>query len=282
MEVFETKSDVVKWRNSFANSNKTLGFVPTMGALHSGHLSLIKCAKSQNDFVLVSIFVNPSQFNQQEDFEKYPRDYNKDLAMLRKIGCNVVFLPTVEEMYPEEDNRVFDFNGLDKVMEGKFRPGHFQGVAKIVSKLFELVRPHKAYFGEKDFQQLTLIKHLVRSSNYDIEIIACPIEREESGLARSSRNERLAPEERKAASLIFSTLNEAKLKTGSFNNPEDLKEWIFDRINSNPYMDVEYVDFVDANTLKPIESWTSSNNIQVCVAVWAGKVRLIDNIRFNY
>src|SRR6056297_1697465 len=236
MEVFQSKEGVNQEIYKYRNKGNTVGFVPTMGALHEGHISLINCSVEQNNITVVSIFVNPTQFNQRADYEKYPRDLSKDLDRLEKIGVDIVFTPTEKEMYPEEDNRKFDFGHLDKVLEGAHRPGHFNGVAQIVSKLFETIIPDRAYFGEKDFQQLVIIKKLTEKLKMDIEIVACPIKREESGLAMSSRNERLSKEQHENAALIskvlFSSLEKAKEKS-----PEELKAWATEELNKNPFID---------------------------------------------
>src|SRR6056297_3438003 len=194
MEILHTKESIQQKILRFKENKMTIGFVPTMGALHEGHLSLVACARKRDDITVVSIFVNPTQFNQRDDYERYPRDLEGDLNDLEQAGVDVVFTPTEQEMYPEPDNRTFDFGGLDQVMEGKHRPGHFDGVARIVTKLFDLVMPHRAYFGEKDFQQLTIIRYLNRQMNHKIDVVGCPIVREHDGLAKSSRNARLSPE----------------------------------------------------------------------------------------
>jgi pantoate--beta-alanine ligase len=252
-----------------------------MGALHEGHLSLIECSTDNNDITVVSIFVNPTQFNQRSDYEKYPRDLGKDLKWLEKENVDIVFTPTEKEMYPEEDARIFDFGKLDKVMEGQHRPGHFNGVAQIVSKLFEIINPHKAYFGEKDFQQLVIIKELVKKLNMNIEIVPCPILREESGLAMSSRNERLKPEERKNASLISQTLFKARQMAPEYP-PENLKSWVVDELNKNPDIDVEYFEIVNEKTLELITNFKETYYKRACIAAWVGNVRLIDNVKFYF
>jgi len=257
----------------------SIGFVPTMGALHEGHLSLIQRSNKENEITIVSIFVNPTQFNDQKDYKRYPRIISDDIKKLESVKCDFLFTPTKEEMYPEEDKREFDFGSIDKVMEGAHRPGHFRGVALIVSKLFEIVNPHKAYFGEKDFQQVAIIKHLTKQLDFDIEIIACPIVREEDGLAMSSRNILLSEEQRKNVPLIsktlFDSLNEMKL-----SNLTETKNRVIRKINKNPFLEVEYFEIVDSETLEPLSNWTQSKNITGCIAVHVGNIRLIDNIRF--
>lgn len=261
-------------------SSASIGFVPTMGALHNGHLSLVKQAVADTDVVVTSIFVNPTQFNDPKDLERYPRNLDADLQLLGKTGCHIVFAPGIKDIYPEPDKRKFNFGLLETVMEGKHRPGHFNGVAQVVSKLFEIVNPNKAYFGLKDFQQLAIIKNMVAQLNLPVEIVPCPIVREESGLAMSSRNELLSADERKNAALISETLFKAKeLAAGKSVN--ELKNWIFETINKNKYLTVEYVDIVDENQLQPIMDWDEKVATVCCAAVFCGKVRLIDNIVFN-
>lgn len=259
----------------------SIGFVPTMGALHTGHISLVTNAVSENKFVVVSVFVNPTQFNNVQDLEKYPRDIERDAKMLESAGCDLIFAPDVCEMYT--DNEInskfdFDFGGLDTVMEGEFRPGHFNGVVQIVSKLFLLVQPTKAYFGEKDFQQLAIIHRMVNVLKMNVEIVDCPIVREASGLAMSSRNERLTKEQRINAAQIRKVLINSR-NFVSEKSPETLKSWVTNQINEVDVLQVEYFDIVDATTLKSINSWTP--NAVGCVAVFCGEVRLIDNIRYK-
>lgn len=257
-----------------------VGFVPTMGALHKGHLSLVQKAVDENPLVVVSIFVNPTQFNDSKDLDRYPRTLVADMKLLETTGCQIVFAPDVTEIYPEPDTRKFDFGQLDKVMEGKHRPGHFNGVAQVVSKLFEMVQPQKAYFGLKDFQQLAVIKNMVKQLNFSVEIVPCPIIREESGLAMSSRNELLSSEERANAAAISQTLFKAKeLKTGK--TVSELEKWVAETINKNPYLEVEYAEIVDDTELQPVKNWDEQSVKILCVAVFCGKIRLIDNIVLN-
>jgi pantoate--beta-alanine ligase len=258
----------------------TIGFVPTMGALHNGHISLVEKAVSETQVVVVSIFVNPTQFNDKSDLEKYPRNLEADLKLLEKTGCQIVFAPKPEEIYPEPDTRKFEFGELETVMEGKYRPGHFKGVAQVVSKLFDIVKPDKAYFGLKDVQQLVIIKEMVAQLKLSVEIVDCPIVREESGLAMSSRNELLTADERKNASLISLALLEAKKLNGE-KSVTELVEWITQIINKNAYLTVEYVEIVDNHSLQPVKSWDEKSGKVCCVAAFCGKVRLIDNIVFN-
>lgn len=256
-----------------------IGFVPTMGALHEGHLSLVVKAGSLCDIVVVSIFVNPTQFNDKKDLVNYPRTLESDLKLLSTVRCEYVFSPSVEEIYPVPDTRKFEFGALETVMEGAFRPGHFNGVAQVVSRLFEIVQPEIAFFGRKDFQQLAVIKDLVRQLNFPIEIIPCDIVRENDGLAMSSRNKLLSSEHRSCAPLIYQVLVEAK-KISRDKTVEEVKEYVVSKINANQLFKVEYFEIVDDTTLMPIESWSQSGTKVGCIAVYAGKVRLIDNIIF--
>lgn len=261
-------------------SSATIGFVPTMGALHNGHLSLVEQAVAETDEVIVSIFVNPTQFNDPKDLERYPRNLEADLKLLEKTGCQIVFAPAVNEIYPEPDKRKFNFGALETAMEGKHRPGHFNGVAQVVSKLFEIVKPNKAYFGLKDFQQLAIIKNMVVQLNLPVEIVPCPIVREKSGLAMSSRNELLSADEHKNAAVISETLFIAK-ELAVEKSVNELKNWIVETINKNKCLTVEYVDIVDEIQLQPVKNWNEKAVKVCCVAVFCGKVRLIDNIVFN-
>jgi pantoate--beta-alanine ligase len=259
---------------------KTTGFVPTMGALHSGHLSLVEKASKEADIVIVSIFVNPMQFNNPNDYQRYPRDLQKDIALLKDLPCHLLFVPTMEEVYPEPDTHIFDFGHLDKVMEGAFRPGHFNGVAQIVSRLFDIVKPDKAFFGEKDFQQLAIIRKLVKQYNFDIEIVACPIVREKEGLAMSSRNILLSDTLRKKVPIIWQTLFESCGFAVS-NDVNQTKKFVINKINSVEQLRVEYFEIVDGNTLQPINSWEGSGYTVGCIAVYADNIRLIDNVIYK-
>ncbi|MCK9411634.1 MAG: pantoate--beta-alanine ligase [Prolixibacteraceae bacterium] len=257
----------------------TIGFVPTMGALHLGHLSLVERAGRENDRVVVSIFVNPTQFNDPHDLRIYPRTLDADMALLSGCRCDYVFAPSVEEIYPEPDTRKFDFGSLGSVMEGHFRPGHFNGVAQVVSRLFDLVKPGKAYFGLKDFQQYSIIKNMCLILKLPIGIVACDIVREADGLAMSSRNALLTPEHRAVAPQIYSTLQLALKEAGHFA-PDVVKRHVADRINSLGLLKIEYFEIVDELTLKTVSSWKRKGTKVGCIAVFAGKVRLIDNIIF--
>lgn len=257
----------------------TIGFVPTMGALHRGHLSLVKQAVLENQTVVVSIFVNPTQFNDSTDLEKYPRTLEFDLKLLKSANCDIVFAPNAEEVYPELDNRKFDFGILETVMEGKHRPGHFNGVAQVVSKLFDMVKPDNAYFGLKDFQQLAIIKTMVTQLKLPVEIVSYPTVREESGLAMSSRNELLTAEQRKNAALLQRTLSNAKEQKEQ-KSVEELTNWVIETINKNPFLNVEYFEIVDDEQLQPIKNWNEKSCKIGCIAAFCGDVRLIDNIVF--
>ena len=258
----------------------TVGFVPTMGALHPGHLSLVNIAGQQSDFVVVSIFVNPTQFNDKNDLINYPRTLERDLSLLDPTACQLVFAPEVATMYPEEDKRQFNFGKIEQVMEGQFRPGHFNGVAQVVSKLFDMVKPDKAFLGLKDFQQLVIIKALVRQLCMPIEIVPCPIMREEDGLAMSSRNQRLNPEQRENAPHIYQTLKEARNKASEMSVKE-LKQWVVSTIDQNPYLQTEYFEIADDEGLNAVDRWEDPLNKVGCVAVHCGEIRLIDNIVFE-
>ena len=279
MQVLNTRNELVSLIDNLKKEGKKIGFVPTMGALHEGHLSLVKEAKKNSDITVVSIFVNPTQFNDPEDLKRYPRTLEKDLNLLETLNCDIIFAPSVEEVYPEPDNRKFDFGYLESVMEGAKRPGHFNGVGQVVSRLFDLVQPDKAFFGMKDFQQVAIIKNMVKQLKYNIEIIPCPIIREENGLARSSRNALLDEDHKKSAPHIYATLKTAR-NFASEMNVSELKQWIADEINRDPFLETEYVEIVDDTTLKVIDDWSEPGTKVACVAVYAGKIRLIDNIVF--
>jgi pantoate--beta-alanine ligase len=260
--------------------SQTIGFVPTMGALHEGHISLVERARKECDTVVVSVFVNPTQFNDKNDLKNYPRTPEADAAMLEAAGVDYVLFPTVEEIYPEPDTRVFDFGQVDKVMEGATRPGHFNGVAQVVSRLFAIVEPDKAYFGEKDFQQIAVIRAMVAQLGLAFEIIDCPIIRDTDGLARSSRNTLLTPEHRAAAPHIYEVLSAAVAKIGDMT-PQQLTEWVVAEVEKSPLLKVIYFQAVDALSLQQVGSWEESERIQGCIAVQAGEIRLIDNIKLK-
>ena len=283
MKVINKTSDLQAIIEQFKNDGKSIGLVPTMGALHKGHLSLVKNSISNNDITVVSIFVNPTQFNNPNDLASYPRTVDKDLELLQTVGCDVVFAPEADDIYSksETDSRFeFDFEGLDKVMEGKFRPGHFNGVVQIVSKLFDLVRPDRAYFGEKDFQQLAIIRLMTRRYNLPIEIVPCPIVREDSGLALSSRNSLLKDNEKQVAQHIYAVLNESRQFVPQ-TEVEELKQCVIAAIEQKPELKVEYFDIVDGHTLKSIGKWDEYDYVVGCITVFCGNVRLIDNICYK-
>lgn len=279
MNLARTKKELQEQLNKSRNHG-SVGFVPTMGALHAGHLSLVEKAMDENKTVVVSIFVNPTQFNDPGDLKRYPRNLEADLKLLEPTGCHFVFAPAPEEIYPEPDTRQFDFGELETVMEGKHRPGHFNGVAQVVSKLFDIVQPDKAYFGLKDFQQLAVINKMVEQLKLPVEIVPCPIVREKNGLAMSSRNELLTAEERENASHIYKTLAEAKNQAGQ-KSVKELRKWMVDEINNNPFLTVEYIEIVDDKNLQPVEGWSDNKTKVACAAVFCGKVRLIDNMVLN-
>lgn len=256
----------------------TIGFVPTMGALHEGHLSLVEKAKKENDIVVVSIFVNPTQFDNADDLINYPKTIEKDLSLLKAFNCDIVFTPTPEEIYADNiQSQSFDFDGLEFQMEGKFRVGHFNGVGTIVERLFKVVKPHKAYFGEKDYQQIQIIRKMADKKNLPVQIISCPIHREKDGLAMSSRNARLTEAQRAAAPFIYETLKKAKIKFGTKNASEVLK-WAENEFKNHPLFNLEYIEIADEETLLPVEIKNPTKKYRAFIAVFAGKVRLIDNI----
>ena len=279
MKVFKTREKTTTYIDRQKADGYSIGFVPTMGALHEGHLELMRRAKNENDLLAVSVFVNPKQFNNPEDLKKYPRNLAKDMEMLNSVGCDVLFAPVADEMYPEPENTNYDFGPLENVMEGASRKGHFNGVAIVVRKLFEIVKPHKAYFGEKDYQQLAIIKELVKKENIAVKIVPCPIVREEDGLAMSSRNERLTDEERKIAPFIYQTLQNAKNKVPKLS-PENLKAWVKKEFKKTGSFQLDYFEIADDTYLQPVQSWDNSTGTMGFMAVFMGKVRLIDNIRF--
>ena len=279
MEVFRTINELQQALTADKSAGLTIGFVPTMGALHRGHLSLVNRAGEENDRVVVSIFVNPTQFNDLNDLRNYPRTLDADRTLLSTCRCDYVFAPSAEEIYPVPDTRKFDFGSLELVMEGHFRPGHFNGVAQVVSKLFDLVKPDKAYFGLKDFQQYSIIKKMCLMLKLPIGIVACDIVREADGLAMSSRNALLSTGHRAIASQIYSTLQTALKEAGLFT-PAEVKRHVTDRINSLELLQVEYFEIVDELTLEAITTWDQKGTKVGCIAVFAGKVRLIDNIVF--
>ena len=261
-------------------AGKKIGLVPTMGALHEGHASLVRRAVAENEVVVVSDFVNPTQFNDKNDLLKYPRTLEADCELLEKEGAAYVFAPSVEEVYPEPDTRQFSYAPLDTVMEGKYRPGHFNGVCQIVSKLFMMVEPDKAYFGEKDFQQLAIIREMVKQMNFPLEIVGCPIVREADGLALSSRNARLSEEERIQALNISKTLFQSK-EYAVTHTVEETQKFVEDGIAAAEGLELEYFELVDGTTLQKISTWDETNYAVGCITVYCGEVRLIDNIKYK-
>lgn len=280
MIVVETVDKLRAFLAAARAEGKSIGLVPTMGALHEGHASLVKRSVEENDVTVVSVFVNPTQFNDKGDLERYPRTLDADCALLSSLGANYVFAPSVEEVYPEPDTRVFDFAPLDKVMEGVYRPGHFNGVAQIVSKLFMYVEPDRAYFGEKDFQQLAIIREMVRQLGFNLQVVGCPIVREKDGLALSSRNTLLTPEQRTTALTISRTLF-ASLDYAKDHTLAETKQMVEQAIADTEGLELEYYEVVDGHTLQPVASWTDADYIVGCITVYCGKVRLIDNIRYK-
>lgn len=280
MKIIQTIRELQKELLIPRKAGKSIGLVPTMGALHAGHVSLVKRSVEENDVTVVSIFVNPTQFNDKNDLDKYPRTLDADSLLLEDAAATIVFVPSVDEIYPEPDTRTFSYAPLDTVMEGAFRPGHFNGVCQIVSKLFEMVSPHKAYFGEKDFQQLAIVREMTRQKGYQIEIVGCPIVREEDGLAMSSRNTRLSDTERQVAvgisRTLFNSLSFAKIHTLS-----ETKDYVEQAIRAVDGLRLEYFEIVDAYSMQPIENWNEAESVVGCITVFCGDVRLIDNIRYK-
>ena len=273
-KVSEFKQELSKLEHS------GIGFVPTMGALHAGHRSLVEKARRECDTVVVSVFVNPTQFNDKNDLRNYPRTPEADAAILEAAGADIVLMPTVEEIYPEPDTRQFDFGAIDKVMEGATRPGHFNGVAQVVSRLFQIVEPAKAYFGEKDFQQIAVVKAMVEQLNMGVEIVECPIIRDADGLALSSRNTLLTPEHRAAAPHIYEVISQCADKAKELS-PAELTAWVTEQVEANELLKVIYFQAVDALTMQQVASWEESERVQGCIAVQAGDIRLIDNIKIK-
>ena len=282
MEIIRTVGDLRKFVGEARAAGKSVGLVPTMGALHAGHMSLMHRARKENDVVVASVFVNPTQFNNAQDLKTYPRTEAADVAQLESAGVDAAFIPSVDEVYPEPDTRVFDLGGVAEVMEGKMRPGHFNGVAQIVSKLFGWVMPDRAYFGEKDFQQIAVIRKMAKLEGFDIDIVDCPICRHDDGLAMSSRNVRLSAEQRAVAPKIHEVLVKS-LDWAADSTPGEVKKKVTEAINGNEWLDTEYYEIVDSLTMQPIENWSDVGDGAVpvgCVTVYCGDVRLIDNIKY--
>lgn len=282
MKIFDNIVDLQNELFYLRKANKKIGLVPTMGALHQGHASLVKQCVADNDITIVSVFLNPTQFNDPKDLERYPRTFEEDCKILNEVGADIVFAPTPKEMYPTPDNRHFEFPPTSTVMEGAKRPGHFNGVCQVVSRLFYITKPHNAYFGEKDWQQICVIKQLVKYLNLDINIIECPIIREESGLAMSSRNALLTSEERAIAANIYRILKESVAKKDSLS-VDELQQEVINSINTIDQLEVEYFEIVDGNTLETVHSWNDSPYIVGCITVYCGAtpIRLIDHIKYK-
>lgn len=281
MKVFHK---IVELQNQLFNdrkAGKSIGLVPTMGALHEGHVSLVKKSVGDNGITVVSVFVNPTQFNDPKDLSSYPRDIDADCKLLEQVGADYVFAPSVDEMYPVPDKRHFEFPPITTVMEGAHRPGHFNGVCQVVSRLFYIVRPDRAYFGEKDWQQIAVVKAMVKHLNLNVNIVECPIVRDSDGLAKSSRNTLLSPDERKIAPTIYKTLKES-VDYAKTHDVKTTHDYVVNKINAVEGLDVEYFEIVDGNTLLDIDSWDASNNAVGCITVYCGSrpVRLIDHIRY--
>lgn len=282
MEIINSVKELKDKLYIHKSQKRSIGLVPTMGALHKGHISLVEKCSKENDITVVSIFVNPTQFNDKKDLERYPRTLEADCKLLGNIKVDIVFAPSVEEIYPEPDTRTFSYPPTDTVMEGKYRPGHFNGVCQIVSKLFDFVEPDKAYFGEKDFQQVAVIKAMVKDKKYSIEIIQCPIIREKDGLALSSRNVLLTSQERLIAVNISKVLKNS-IEYSLSHSLNETREWVINQINSIEGLKIEYYEIVDGETLESIENWEDSNYIVGCITVFCGStpIRLIDNIKYK-
>jgi len=276
MKVFKTKTELKTYFNRYSSKNFTIGFVPTMGALHNGHLSLIKESIKNNQITVASIFVNPTQFDKKDDLENYPRTLESDLSMLQGVSCDIAFIPSIEEIYADTVGaNHFEFDGLEIQMEGKFRKGHFNGVGTIVKKLFEIVTPTNAYFGEKDFQQLQIIRKMVQKNQLPVSVIGCPIFREENGLAMSSRNQLLSEKEKEEGAIIYEILHEVKQLINK-ESIEKINSWVAAQFDKNPLFELEYFVIADEETLIPASTISSNKNYRAFIAVHAGKVRLID------
>ncbi len=280
MKVIRTVSELTDQLGRLREKGQTIGLVPTMGALHAGHLSLMTRARAENDVVVASVFVNPTQFNNPDDLRTYPRTEEADCRLLEQAGVDFAFIPTVEEIYPEPDTRVFDLGPVAEVMEGAMRPGHFNGVAQIVSKLFAWTRPTRAYFGEKDFQQIAVIRRMASLEGFDIDIVSCPIKREDDGLALSSRNTRLTPQQRAIAPAIHRILTES-LDWAKSMTVDEVKKRVTEEIDAVDGLRTEYYEIVDHLTMQPVSDWTATELPVGCVTAYCGDVRLIDNIKYT-
>lgn len=281
MQTVETIQELQQMLADLRMEGKMVGLVPTMGALHAGHASLVQRSVAENGATVVSVFVNPTQFNDASDLEKYPRTLDADRHLLEHYGADIVFVPSVSEMYPEPDTRRFSYPPIDTVMEGKFRPGHFNGVCQIVSKLFDAVQPDRAYFGEKDFQQLAVVREMVRRMEYPIEIVGCPIVREADGLAMSSRNTRLSVDQRQNALKISQTLFESRTFAAT-HTVDETRRFVEDSIAAAPGLRLEYFELVDGDTLQSINNWDDTHYAVGCITVFCGDVRLIDNVKYSF
>lgn len=279
MKIVKGINELKSYLADSKKDGKRIGLVPTMGALHKGHLSLVERCVKENDVCVVSVFVNPTQFNDKHDLETYPRTLEADCALLEQAGCDFVFAPLVEEMYPEPDTRTFDFGPVMQVMEGAKRPGHFNGVAQVVSKLFYIVEPDNAYFGEKDFQQIAVIRAMVKQLQIPVQINACPIVREADGLALSSRNTRLTPELRAKAPKIARAMRES-FELAKTKSVKEVHDYVVNMLNADPDLAVEYYEIVDGNSLQAIQDWKDTAYAVGCITVYCGEVRLIDNIKY--
>ena len=281
MQIFREKDPLIEAVQKIKSEGKSLGLVPTMGALHEGHLSLVRTALQNTDHVVVSIFVNPTQFNNSDDLEKYPRNIEKDLALLEEIGDIWVFTPETSQLYGDGiHSEKFDFEGLESVMEGKYRNGHFDGVGTVVKRLFEIVKPDKAFFGEKDFQQLQIVKKLTQKTGLPVEIVGCPILREDSGLARSSRNERLSSQNRQKAAFIYQTLQKVKQLFGT-ESADYIDDWVENEFKKHPFLELEYFEIANSETLQKIAEKEKGINYRAFIAAYADEIRLIDNIALD-
>ncbi|GAB3174444.1 pantoate--beta-alanine ligase [Telluribacter humicola] len=280
MQVFSSITELRAYLAAQRSEKKTIGLVPTMGALHEGHMSLIEASREANDVTVCSIFVNPIQFNNQDDLVRYPRTLEQDCALLEEAGCDFVFAPSADEMYSTAPSLVLDFGALETVMEGAFRPGHFNGVGIVVARLFNIVHPDRVYFGQKDLQQLAVIRRLVEDLAFQLEVVSHPTVREEDGLAMSSRNRRLGPEERAIAPHLYKALTEAKERLLNGERVDDVKQIVEDYIATIPAFSLEYVEVVDMYTMQPVDELQSEGNTAICIAAHLGAVRLIDNIVF--
>jgi pantoate--beta-alanine ligase len=278
MQILPTAAGLQAYTEQARRAGKRVGLVPTMGALHDGHLQLVYAARAACDEIIVSVFVNPTQFNNTEDFRLYPRVPAADAALLEPVGCTALFVPSVEEMYPQPTVLRFDFGTLERVMEGAHRPGHFNGVATVVSKLFHLSRPHRAYFGQKDWQQVAIIRQLVADLSFDLEIVTCPTIREADGLAMSSRNRRLDPAARAAAPRLHQVLSAAAEQVRQSLLPAQVRAAAEAALRRDPLITPEYVEVADAQTLQPLDGYAPGRAVVLCLAAHLGGVRLIDNV----